>query len=71
MLETAMMEEIQEEALEKIQNVVRNTKVIITNYLNDYMKGKYDIITTLNSTADILKLAGEKINQHVETIKNI
>lgn len=69
MIETAMREEIQQEALEKIQNAVRNAKVIITTYLNDYVKGEYDLITTLNSTAEILKTVGENINHHVQTIE--
>lgn len=69
MLETAMIEERRQEALEKIQNSVRNTKVIITKYLNDYVKGEYDIITTLSSTAEILKIVGEQINQHIQPIE--
>jgi len=69
MLESAMIEERQQEALEKIQNLVRNTKVIVTNYLNDYVKGEYNIIVTLGSVATILKTVGEQIQENVKNIE--
>ncbi len=71
MLESAMIEERQQEALEKIQNLVRNTKVIVTNYLNDYVNGEYNIIVTLDSVATILKTVGEQIQGHVKNIEKI
>ena len=61
MLETFVREEKQAEALEKIQNTIRNTKVGITAYLNDYVKGEYDAITTIGSTGQLLKMAGQKV----------
>lgn len=69
MLETSIREQRQQEALEKIQNAVRNAKTIITEYLNDYVKGKYDAVTSINSTGEVL-MVGERINEHIKTIEN-
>lgn len=70
MLETSIREQRQQEALEKIQNAVRNAKTIIIEYLNDYVKGKYDAVTSINSTGEVLKMVGERINEHIKTIEN-
>lgn len=69
MIETAIRETIQQEALKKIQNNVRNAKNIVIKYLNDYVNGEYDLFVTLGSTAEILQAIGGNINQHIETIE--
>lgn len=70
MLETAIDMNIREEALEKIQNLVRNAKVGVTEYFNDYVKGKYDAVTSISATGELLKTIGERINEHIQTIES-
>lgn len=70
MLETAVKMEIRGEALEKIQNIVRNTKIGVTEYLNGYVKGEYDAVTSIGATGELLRMVGERINEHIQTIEN-
>jgi len=70
MLETYLKEQQQQDALEKIQNIIRNTKAGITMYLNDYTKGKYNVITTISATGQLLRVAGENINEHIKIIED-
>ena len=71
MLETFIREQKQQEILEKIQNIIRNAKLGITEYLNCYVKGSYDAVTSINSTGELLKMVGERIKQHLETIEKL
>ena len=70
MLETAIREEKCQEALERIQNTVRNAKAIVTEYVNDYVNGKYNAATSVSVTGELLRMVGQKINEHIKTIEN-
>ena len=66
MLETVIAERKQQEALERIQNVIRNTKNGINIYLNDYVSGKNNVFLALGATVEVLKRAGERMMAKIE-----